>query len=211
MRTFTALFAFLALSCNPGGTSDFDGDGAADDVDCAAQDAAIYPGADETCDDQIDNDCDTDADWNDRDCWVTNGDIDVDDDGDGYTEQDGDCHDDDATINPSVNESASSGNCDDGYDNDCDGTADDCAPAGGVAAATVEEICDQIFACGGWGWEMPEECYTHFIGSTDYGTICADEAGYFSCMGSCGIPTEACESFQSCEGSCWSMNCEASN
>ena len=43
----------------------------------------------------------------------------VDDDGDGYTELDGDCNDADASIAPGQSESA------DGVDQDCDGTVDE--------------------------------------------------------------------------------------
>ncbi len=60
-------------------------------------------------------------------------DADTDSDNDGYTGNQGDCDDNDAGIHPQASEI-----CDDGKDNDCDGTADcedaDCAG----------DICDQI-------------------------------------------------------------------
>jgi hypothetical protein len=51
--------------------SDVDGDGdgvTVDNGDCDDEDATIYPGADEVCDDSIDNDCDTLLDCADTDC-----------------------------------------------------------------------------------------------------------------------------------------------
>src|ERR1044071_4873464 len=47
------------------------------------------------------------------------GPVATDDDGDGYSEDDGDCRDDDASIHPGVVE-----NCSDGIDNNCDGHFD---------------------------------------------------------------------------------------
>lgn len=43
---------------------------------------------------------------------------------DGWTPCFGDCDDDNAAANPGVEESSTAGNCKDGIDNDCDGTAD---------------------------------------------------------------------------------------
>lgn len=37
---------------------DADGDGSPDEEDCAPQDETVYPGADEICDDRVDQDCD---------------------------------------------------------------------------------------------------------------------------------------------------------
>ncbi len=51
-----------ALLLLPGCPADGDGDGSADDIDCAPEDPAIYPGAPETeADVGVDNDCDGDA------------------------------------------------------------------------------------------------------------------------------------------------------
>jgi len=51
--------------------SDVDGDGVTvDDGDCDDEDAAVYPGADEVCDDSVDNDCDTLLDCDDPDCEI---------------------------------------------------------------------------------------------------------------------------------------------
>jgi len=48
----------------------------------------------------------------------------MDDDGDGYTEEDGDCDDTDPGVNPEIIESKDAGNCSGGKDNDCDGLTD---------------------------------------------------------------------------------------
>ena len=104
------------VDCNdPDCQVDADGDGwTTCDGDCNDGDASVYPGATEVCD-GVDNDC--------------NGQIDegFDNDNDGWTTCDGDCDDTDASINPGAPE-----DCDDGLDNDCDGTVD-CPAAGGSA------------------------------------------------------------------------------
>lgn len=59
----------LLLACGENQPSyDFDGDGWEDTVDCGPQDATIYPGAPEVCDDGKDNNCDDRPDDLDRDC-----------------------------------------------------------------------------------------------------------------------------------------------
>ena len=64
-RTLDTLFAaglLAALPLLPACSADSDGDGSPDDVDCAPEDASIYPGAPETeADAGVDNDCDGDA------------------------------------------------------------------------------------------------------------------------------------------------------
>jgi ribosomal protein L7/L12 len=102
-----------------GGSEDADGDGYTSDVDCDDADASVYPGATEICGDGIDQDCD----GSDPLCPE-----DVDDDGDGYTENQGDCNDSEATIYPGAPETIGDGidqncdECDDCYtDNDSDG------------------------------------------------------------------------------------------
>ncbi len=93
--------------------TDADGDGyfvdkdCAEKIDCNDGDAAINPGAAEICDDGIDQNCDE------RDC-IGN---EMDDDGDGFTENEGDCNDADSTINPNAVEIQN-----DGIDQDCNGS-----------------------------------------------------------------------------------------
>jgi hypothetical protein len=48
----------LATGCTRDDTFDFDGDGVADDLDCAPSDPDVYPGAPDVGGDGIDQDCD---------------------------------------------------------------------------------------------------------------------------------------------------------
>lgn len=97
---------------------DDDGDGfTEEDGDCDDTDPEVNPDATELCGDSVDNDCDSQVD--EGECVDPD---DIDNDGDGYTENDGDCVDTDAAINPGATEI-----CDDGLDNDCNGYIDiDC-------------------------------------------------------------------------------------
>jgi len=121
----------LQLGCHEG---DPDGDGylswACGGNDCDDDDAAVYPGADEVCD-GVDNDCDGDVDEDalDEVTWYEDGDGDGYGDPDGGVEaceappgtvdNDGDCDDDDAAVNPDADELCN------GIDDDCDGTVDE--------------------------------------------------------------------------------------
>ena len=79
-----------------------------DDSDCDDDNASVFPGAEEICN-EIDDDCDG---------LIDGLDPDTDQDGDGHTTCDGDCDDEDATVHPDATEV-----CDE-VDNDCDGTTD---------------------------------------------------------------------------------------
>ena len=57
--------------------------------------------------------------------WPDSGDTGLDEDGDGWTVQEGDCNDDDVYVNPGWEESDQEGNHEDGKDNDCDGNIDE--------------------------------------------------------------------------------------
>ena len=62
MRSLS-LVSFLVLAACSGGEVDSDEDGVPDAEDCAPEDPAIYPGADETCND-VDDNCDGEVDNN---------------------------------------------------------------------------------------------------------------------------------------------------
>jgi len=97
---------------------DDDGDGfyECDGGDCDDADADVNIDAEEVCDDGIDNDCS----GGDAPCEQPCDDADV--DGDGMSECDGDCDDADASVSSSAPEI-----CDDGLDQDCDGSDVACA------------------------------------------------------------------------------------
>ena len=91
---------------------DKDGDGyTVEQGDCNDNNASVYPGAEEVCEDGTDQDCN----GTDLEC------PDEDEDGDGYTVDQGDCNDNDATVHPGADEV-----CEDGTDQDCNGTDMEC-------------------------------------------------------------------------------------
>ena len=114
------------------GDADNDGDGHPASSDCNDNDASVYPGAPELCD-EVDNDCDSVVDDNPPDGEGVLAYLDVDGDGvgndddtewvcevrTGYSEVGGDCVDTDRDIFPGANELC------DGADNDCDGEVDE--------------------------------------------------------------------------------------
>ncbi len=119
----------------PEDEQDLDGDGQrVCGGDCDDQNMSVYTGAPENCDSTEDNDCDGVTDSNesddDGDGWTEcQGDCDdtdatvslADNDGDGYSACDGDCDDDDFEINPDAIDI-----CNDGIDNNCDGSHNGC-------------------------------------------------------------------------------------
>jgi len=83
--------------------------------DCDDSSAAVNPGAEESCIDLIDNNCDGKIDEGCVDC--------TDNDGDTWTTCDGDCDDTNHHINPEHPDSSGHWGSD-GIDNDCDGVVD---------------------------------------------------------------------------------------
>ncbi|MFH0730448.1 MAG: MopE-related protein [Pseudomonadota bacterium] len=98
--------------------ADNDGDGYTErQGDCNDGNASIHPGAVEICGDSIDQDC------NGSDEVCPPDPNDVDNDGDGYTERQGDCNDGNASIHPGAVEK-----CGDSIDQDCNGSDEACPP-----------------------------------------------------------------------------------
>jgi len=142
-RAFLPILAtalFLATGCPPDKTddtgeipdetTDIDGDGYADDVDCDDSDADVYPGAEELCN-GIDDDCNGEIDEDAEDATTWYADVDADGFGDpdssqtvceqaeGWVEDATDCDDTSAESFPGADEL-----CDE-LDNDCDGDIDE--------------------------------------------------------------------------------------
>lgn len=90
-----------------------------DNTDCDDSTGLVSPAAPEILCDGLDNDCEGTVDNN----YTCSGSSHVDDDGDGMTEEAGDCNDTDTEINPS----ASDDDCD-GVDDNCDGSYDEDNP-----------------------------------------------------------------------------------
>ncbi|MDB4303446.1 putative metal-binding motif-containing protein [Desulfosarcina sp.] len=102
---------------------DNDGDGFTENQnDCNDANSFIHPAALEICGDGVDQNCD----GIDPVCTVDNADID--DDGDGFTENQNDCNDTNANIYPGARET-----CGDGIDQDCNGSDKPCQSDNSVA------------------------------------------------------------------------------
>jgi hypothetical protein len=117
---------------------DDDGDGFTENQgDCNDGDADIHPNAIDVCGDGIDNDCA----GGDETCAVDPRDID--DDGDGFTENQGDCNDNDDEIHPNALEV-----CGDGIDNDCSGGDASCSGGGGGTLSCPDcDLCNGQDPC----------------------------------------------------------------
>ena len=130
----------------------------ADDADCDDGDSDTNPGADEVCD-GLDNDCDGSEDEGAADLFTWYADADADGYGDpsstteacdmpaGYVDDDTDCDDGDADVNPLADEL-----CDD-VDNDCDGDVDEDGvdPSTWYADADADgygDASDTALSCG---------------------------------------------------------------
>ncbi len=141
------LLLLLLLAGCPTPTYDFDGDGITDDLDCAPENPAVFPGADDVWGDDIDQDCDV--------CPAGRGDG-VDRDCDGFAANAPppsiDCDDDEPDTHPGADEIVG-----DGIDQDCDGTdlvdqdgdghpagADDCDDLDALVYSGADELADCI-------------------------------------------------------------------
>ena len=143
---------------------DNDGDGYSSDNDCNDNDASIHPGATEICGDGIDQDCDG------RDLICQIDPSDIDDDRDGYTENQGDCDDSNATIYPGATEI-----CGDGIDQDCNGIDTQCASNINLAGIWEGTYTSSTIQAHGW-----DEVYGFFYitqsGNTITGTFDCEDA-----------------------------------
>jgi len=156
-------------------------------TDCDDTDASISPVDPELCD-GIDNDCDGDVDEGLSDTWYADGDGDGYGDAastasacsapTGYTDDDGDCDDGDAGVNPGAGEDC------DGIDNDCDGLVDD----------------DDTAVTGGTTWYLDYD-------SDGYGGVlsiaaCDQPSGYVADSSDCndGDPVVAPGADEYCDG-----------
>ncbi len=98
---------------------DSDGDGDPDTTDCDSENPEVYHGAEEICDDGVDNNCDGLVDLGDPECEIEC----EDNDKDGYDtcEPDMDCDDNEPDVNPGAKEI-----CGNEIDEDCDGEDEPC-------------------------------------------------------------------------------------
>jgi len=142
---------------------DTDGDGFVDADDCAPEDPAVNPDADEVCN-GLDDDCDgtVDNDASDAQTWYTDadadgwgGDVSVEacDQPSGTSDVDGDCDDSDAAFHPGADED----DCTDPADYNCDGSTgyadedadgfpacEECDDSDAAVNPDATEICNGI-------------------------------------------------------------------
>ena len=131
---------------------DSDADGFNSSIDCDDDNPSVYPGATETCN-GLDDNCDgtpDDPSSIDASTWFQDSDLDTFGDEGGLSQQacsqpqgyilDGtDCDDDNPSVYPGATEV-----CDDGFDNNCDGTTDEgCAPAPICSDGNINQVSEQ--------------------------------------------------------------------
>ncbi len=163
--------ALLLLACWPGplpdcpdcpANDDLDGDGYTPaQGDCDDGDGSIFPGAEEVCN-GADDDCDGGVDvgavdaplrWadGDGDGWGAGEAEPVCDPGEGWAEQGGDCEDGDEEVHPEAGEI-----CNNGVDDNCEGTDDGCALAGVLPLDGLPRLeTDKIYALLGRSLASP--------------------------------------------------------
>ena len=173
---------------------DDDGDGYFDADDCDPADGAIFPGADEVCDD-VDDDCDGDVVEGFPD---TDGDgvpdcADPDADGDGFDAATDDCDDADPDVHPGAEEVCNGldDDCDpltDEVDDDIDGFAEcagDCDDADPAVFPGAPELCDERDNdCDGATEQPGEVDFVNFFEDADgdlYGDLAAPHPDNPSC------------------------------
>ncbi len=159
--------------------------------DCDDLDATFNPDAIEICD-ALDNDCDGDIDGDDVDVDLTDGIeayIDLDGDGfgdgflgttlvcagtDGYAPIDGDCDDNAAAVNPDAEEI-----CDNGVDDNCNGSPDACGLTGTVGPADASaawtggsgDYLGYSYAVGDFNGDSVDDILMgEYYGSSNYGS-----------------------------------------
>ena len=159
-RSNAALIAFLVAVCVvwmacAGGSSltDFDGDGAVDSVDCEPENEAIYPGASEDCQDEIDNNCDGWIDCQDNDCREVTAcpEDSTGDDDDTVSDDDDSAPDDDDDSAPGDDDDSAPGDDDDSAPGDDDDSApgddDDNASSGEICANGFDDDANGLVDC----------------------------------------------------------------
>lgn len=146
---------------------DLDGDGVFSTdclgTDCDDSNSSIYPGAPEDggsgdgAPDGIDNDCDGDID---------EGTNITDADGDGFTEDDGDCNDNNPEINPDAEEILGNG-----IDDDCDGQIDEDVPEVEPSAEPETSIDEDTKETEGCSCQQSSFGGSHFLSLVLLGSV----------------------------------------